>query len=72
LFTFAFSWLLWIPSFIYGYGTIYYDDWVGGLRVLGTFGPTIAGFLLIYMEERSLGAFDLLRRGYFITKNFII
>lgn len=68
MFTLAFSWLLWIPSFMYGFGTIQYEDWVGGLRILGTFGPTIAGFLLTYMEERSLGVFDLLRRGWSFEK----
>jgi len=68
MFTLAFSWLLWIPSFMYGFGTIQYEDWIGGLRILGTFGPTIAGFLLTYMEERSLGVFDLLRRGWSFEK----
>jgi membrane protease YdiL (CAAX protease family) len=53
---------------MYGLGTVQYQDWVGGLRVIGTFSPTIAGFLLTYMEERSLGAFDLWRRGWYCEK----
>jgi len=53
---------------MYGFGTVLYQDWVGGLRVIGTFSPTIAGFLLTYMEERSLGVFDLWRRGWYSEK----
>lgn len=68
MFTFAFSWILWIPSFIYGHGSLIYGDWVGGLRIIGIFGPTIAGFLLTYTEERSLGVFELLRRGWYFEK----
>ena len=64
--TFSFSWLLWIPSLLYGPETVLYEDWVGGLRVLGTFAPTIVGFIVTYMEERSLGAYDLLRRGWYV------
>lgn len=64
MFTFAFSWLLWIPGYIIGIGTIHYQDWVGGLRVIGTFAPTIAGFLLAYMEEGSIGAYELFKRGW--------
>jgi len=53
---------------MYGFRTILYEDWVFGLRVLGTFSPIIAGFLLTYMEERSLGVFELLRRGWYFEK----
>ncbi len=53
---------------MFGFGTVLYQDWVGGLRVIGTFGPTIAGFVLTYMEERSLGVFDLWRRGWYSEK----
>lgn len=79
MFTFAFSWVLWIPSSLYGIGTVLYSDWVGGLRVLGTFAPTIAGFLLSYMEEGPIGVFDLAKRGwhyekilYFVVAIFLI
>ena len=68
MFTFTFSWLLWLPNFMFGFGTTQYEDWIGGLRIIGTFGPTIAGFLLTYMEERSLGVYDLLRRGLYCEK----
>lgn len=66
--TFVFSWLLWIPSSIFGLGTVLYQDWVGGLRVIGTFAPTIAGFVLSYMEEKNTGVFELARRGWHYGK----
>jgi membrane protease YdiL (CAAX protease family) len=66
--SFAFSWLLWTPSFIFTGVQNEFSDIVAGLRVIGTFGPTIAGFLISYMEERSLGVFDLWRRGWHLEK----
>jgi len=68
IFSFAFSWLLWTPSFIFSGVQNEFSDIIAGLRVIGTFGPTIAGFLLSYMEERSLGVFDLWRRGWHLEK----
>lgn len=49
---FAWSWLLWLPEILWG------------MRLyLAPFGPTIAAFILIYMNEGLDGAKELLKRG---------
>lgn len=67
-FTFFFSWLLWIPSILVGIGAIPNNDFVGGMRIAGLFGPTLGGFLMSYIEERSAGVFELWRRGWHLEK----
>lgn len=52
LITFAWSWLLWIPEVLWG-SRLY----------LAPFGPTIAAFLLTYINEGRNGAKNLLKRG---------
>ena len=68
IFTFVFSWLLWIPSLLSSTGAITYNNFIGGMRIAGLFGPTLGGFLMSYMEERSLGVYELWRRGWHLEK----
>lgn len=50
--TFLWSWLLWLPEILWG------------MRLyLAPFGPTIAAFILTYMNEGLDGAKELLKRG---------
>ena len=49
---FAWSWLLWMPEVLLGY-RLY----------LAPFGPTVAAFLLTYINEGRNGTKELLKRG---------
>lgn len=49
---FAWSWLFWLPEVLYGY-RLY----------IAPFGPTIAAFLLTYVNEGRSGTKNLLKRG---------
>jgi len=49
---FAWSWLLWMPEVLLGY-CLYFAP----------FGPTVAAFLLTYINERRNGTKELLKRG---------
>ena len=72
LLAYAISWLIWLPSFLISFGIIaasqdILDLW-NIIGTLGIFGPTIAGFIMIYKHEGKDGAKKLLRSGFNIKQ----
>lgn len=70
---YAISWLLWLPSLLISFGIINasQDLW-NNIGTLGIFGPTIAGFIVIYKCEGKDGARNLLVSGINIKQSKVI
>lgn len=69
---YAISWLIWLPSLLISLGIInasqdILDLW-NNIGNLGVFGPTIAGFILVYKYEGKDGAKKLLVSGFNIKQ----
>ncbi|UCD01445.1 MAG: hypothetical protein JSV23_11310, partial [Promethearchaeota archaeon] len=64
IFTFVFSWTLWIPSLLSSIGLIEHLLFFNGLRVLGSFGPFIVAFSLTLYRKGFVGVRALWKRGW--------
>lgn len=49
--TFSFSWLLWLPSLLSSFGLFNYSLVFNGLMLIGSFGPSLAGFFITLFCE---------------------
>lgn len=72
LLAYALSWLIWLPSLLISLGIInasqdIIDLWIY-IGNLGIFGPTIAGFIMIYKHEGKDGTKKLLHSGFNIKQ----
>jgi membrane protease YdiL (CAAX protease family) len=77
--TFSFSWLLWLPSVLSSFGIFEESLIFKGLMLLGSFGPSLAGFALTYFCEGPEATKSLWRRCwhwykwyYFLISLFLV
>lgn len=62
--TFGISWLIWLPGVLVATNIIvlqFSDSMYGILNLIGGFGPTITGFLLVYLRKGKDGVKELIR-----------
>ncbi|MFX0104245.1 MAG: type II CAAX prenyl endopeptidase Rce1 family protein [Candidatus Hodarchaeota archaeon] len=64
IYTFLFSWLLWLPSLLSSIGLIEPLILYEGLKIIGYSGPLIVAFSLTYHYEGLGGVKDLWKRGW--------
>ena len=64
IFTFMFSWILWLPSLLASLGFFKTLPLFNFLMAIGSFGPFIAGFILTYLNKGFEGVKDLWKRGW--------
>ena len=57
--TFLFSWLLWLPQALYSQG---FTTWHNPLWGFGSFGPSLAGVIIIYLLKGKSGLKELWQR----------
>lgn len=66
--TFIFSWLLWLPFVLWGFGVIELNESVASLMtlavMLGAFGPVVAAVILVGHEEGKLGVKQYFKRAF--------
>ncbi len=66
--TFIYSWLLWLPFVLSGFGIITLSDTITSLMtlavMLGAFGPLLAAVILIGTKEGSTGIKDYFRKAF--------
>jgi len=66
--TFIFSWLLWLPFVLWGFGVFQLNETVASLMtlavMLGAFGPMFAAIVLIGRKEGKLGVKQYFRRAF--------
>jgi len=61
---YAVSWAFWIPAALTSRGVLALPFPVTPLVVVGTFGPSIAAFVLTALTQGRVGTWHLLRRGF--------
>ncbi len=70
--TFAFSWILWLPSLLSSFLLIQHEPMYNLLLVIGGFGPFIAGFSLTIKEGGKEGAISLWSKGWHCDKKLFL
>lgn len=77
--TFSFSWLLWLPSLLSSFGLFNYSLVFNGLMLIGSFGPSLAGFFLTLFGEGFEATQNLWHRCwhwhkwyYFLVSIFLV
>ncbi|MGD8402044.1 MAG: CPBP family intramembrane metalloprotease [Anaerolineales bacterium] len=64
IFTFAFSWILWLPQVLKFNGFLGLPDIVGLPGMFAPFGPAVAAFFLVWRDDGKEGVKVLWKRGW--------
>jgi membrane protease YdiL (CAAX protease family) len=64
VFAYAFSWSVWIPAALASQNLVSWTLPITPLLVVGSFGPSVAAFILTAWQDGATGAWRLLKRGF--------